>query len=405
MSYRYRHRINSRTQNEIGIATTFPNTMFKKIIIFVCSLCLIQPLTARPGAGSSSSSGSRSSSGSSSRTSTPASSGWGKSSSTPAPASPAANSTPSSATPSSSWGQSTSTATPASPRTAADSNLAQKSATTAAPAAKSTPASNPAAQPSQTAAPAGLYDNGTYHSVYTDSSRGGTGFWDQYGHWILINSLLNSGNRNVTYVYPPSDTSSSAYPQRQEQKRGLGFFGILFLLLVLAGIGVGIFFLIKAMTHRPGKSSEQETTNPTPEVKPQMSSQQTDSSLPEFWENIKPGSTALLSDEESLTDNIKNGKGPTPQEYAIKSIQTLTEIRDIGKWIAFHLDGAQGRLLLIAKIVDADMALRVYYPAPEFPAGTRTSLIEKDVKWLFQPPEDETRFAPEDLAITTEFTR
>ena len=176
-------------------------------------------------------------------------------------------------------------------------------------------------------------------------------------------------------------------------------------MLVLAGIGVGIFFLIKAMTHRPGKSSEQETTNPTPEVKPQMSSQQTDSSLPEFWENIKPGSTALLSDEESLTDNIKNGKGPTPQEYAIKSIQTLTEIRDIGKWIAFHLDGAQGRLLLIAKIVDADMALRVYYPAPEFPAGTRTSLIEKDVKWLFQPPKDETRFAPEDLAITTEFTR
>ena len=174
---------------------------------------------------------------------------------------------------------------------------------------------------------------------------------------------------------------------------------------MLAGIGVGIYFLIKAMAPGPEKSYEQEKANPTPEVKPQMNSQQTDNSLPGFWESIKPGSTALLSDEESLSDNIKNGKGPTPQEYVIKSIQTFTEIRDIGKWIAFHLDGAQGRLLLIAKIVDSDMALRLYYPAPEFPAGTRTSLIEKDVKWLFQPPEDETRFAPEDLAITTEFTR
>ena len=156
---------------------------------------------------------------------------------------------------------------------------------------------------------------------------------------------------------------------------------------------------------RPEKRPEVDMASQAAQGKPPINSQQTDNSLPEFWESIKPGSTALLSDEESLNDNIQNGKGPTPQEYVIKSIQTLTEVRDIGKWIAFHLDGAQGRLLLLAKIVDADMALRIYYPAPEFPAGTRTSLLAKGVKWLFQPPENDASFLPEDLAITTEFTR
>ena len=275
------------------------------------------------------------------------------------------------------------------------------------------PAPNQAAQSAQNANPAGIYDNGTYHSVYNDSARGGTGFWDQYGHWILISSILNSGQRNVTYVYPPGSAQqypSSEYapygvPQRHETKNGIGFFGFLFLLIVLAAIGVGIFFLIKAMTPKPEVNPADEKQTLAASTKPPTNSQQTDSSLPEYWESIKPGSTALLSDEESLNDNIKNGKGPTPQEYVIKSIQTLTEIRDIGKWIAFQLVGAQGPLLLIAKIVDGDMVLRVYYPAPEFPAGSRTSLLNKGVKWLFQPPENETRFELEDLAITTEFTR
>ena len=308
--------------------------------------------------------------------------------------------------------------------------MAEKSATTAMPTPKATPnISSTSAASTGTAAPqsapAGLYNNGSYHNVYNDPVRGGNGFWDNAGQWILISSLMNSGRNNVTYVYPPNAQqpaygansyaeSPRPYTNSQPQhSSGGGWFWPITIVRLLVALIIGIYFYIE---HRADREMEEEMSSRkttgeklpadyghTRKVYPDQNI--TDDSLPSFWEQVKPGSTALLSDEESLNDNIKNGKGPVPQEYVIKSVQTIKEVRDIGKWLAFRLEGAQGELLLIAKIVDEEMALRVYYPAPDFPAGSRKSLVDKDCKWLFAPPEDENDFALCDLGITAEFAR
>jgi len=257
--------------------------------------------------------------------------------------------------------------------------------------------------------------------VYYDSNRGGNGFWDNYGQWILISSIMNNNNRNVTYVYPngnnngyttqaPQDLQPGVdkYMQSKQQpsNSGSGFFTFLLVLLVIVVVVAAIYAYYKYMTDKSEKEYEPSTPSyrkPTPA--PDTTSKTTDDSVVDFWKGVTPGSTVLLSDEESIQDNIKNGNGATPQSYVVKSVQTIKEARGLGQWLAFSLDGTQGELLLVAKITDSDLSLRVYYPSPDIAAGSRKKYIADGNDWLFQAPEDPDNYKPENLLLTAEIVQ
>lgn len=127
-----------------------------------------------------------------------------------------------------------------------------------------------------------------------------------------------------------------------------------------------------------------------------------DKTSPEYWEQLKPGSIVTLSDEQAIKESMEAGNGPRGIDYTTKSVITVKEMDGLAQWLLFELEGTDQDLWLMAKIVDQDIALRVYYEPEEFEVGDRGDALDRGDYWLFQEPEDPDNFEPTDLSYTTE---
>ncbi len=129
-----------------------------------------------------------------------------------------------------------------------------------------------------------------------------------------------------------------------------------------------------------------------------------DKDNPDFWRRMKPKSIVTLSDAQSLQDSMDEGKGPKPRDYVVKEIQSIKESSGLAEWLFFRLEGGSQPLWLMAKIVDRDMDVRIYFEAPGFAPGNRRDVLDAGMDWLFQPPPDRSDFGLNDLAYTTEIS-
>jgi hypothetical protein len=84
----------------------------------------------------------------------------------------------------------------------------------------------------------------TTRPVYYD--RGGYGFWDEAGKWILISSVVNSMNQpQRVYVNNTGYTDSSYGYSANSNETGLGATLIIFTLIVVVGIIVIVAYGMK----------------------------------------------------------------------------------------------------------------------------------------------------------------
>jgi len=123
---------------------------------------------------------------------------------------------------------------------------------------------------------------------------------------------------------------------------------------------------------------------------------------PEFWRELKPGSTISLTDAQALDDSMQSGQGVSARDYVVRERRSIKQLEGPLEWQLFDVEDGEGRLWFLVKIVDTDIALRVYFEAEGFEPGTRAELIDREMSWLFQEPEDPDGFRCNELAYAEE---
>lgn len=116
---------------------------------------------------------------------------------------------------------------------------------------------------------------------------------------------------------------------------------------------------------------------------------------PQFWRDLKVGSTITLKDEETLTRQMEAGNGLEPIDQEINKIETIVEDDNLCEWLIFRFAGSQD--LLLVKIVDQEVNLRIYSLIKDAPTGNRQDMIDAENHWLFLEPEDPEDFELNDL--------
>lgn len=106
-----------------------------------------------------------------------------------------------------------------------------------------------------------------------------------------------------------------------------------------------------------------------------------------FWRGVRVGDMVSLSDSKTLVDRMKSGKGPTPENYEVKSILAAKSLNNLADWIFLKLDESNG-LCLLAKIVDNNLALCVLRDAFDWEPQTRHELVDKDILFMFNEPNN-----------------
>lgn len=132
----------------------------------------------------------------------------------------------------------------------------------------------------------------------------------------------------------------------------------------------------------------------------QASSQQQpvpDRHSPAFWRAVKRGDQITLSDEVTLTVRMAAGKGPTPEQFEVREIVDILPRARICQWRFFSI--AMGRFLL-AKIVDDAVELHAFAEAADWDPKTRKELVDANMFFLFQQPDNPDNFKPDELKYT-----
>ena len=129
-----------------------------------------------------------------------------------------------------------------------------------------------------------------------------------------------------------------------------------------------------------------------------------DNATTAFWRSLPLGSVVSLSDEQALEDSAAEGRGREPRDFTVEEIRTITEMNNLATWKLFRLYEVKQELWLMAKLVDENIDLRVYYQVPdnEFKTGNRRAMIDNGMLWLFQQPADPEHFRYTDLRYTME---
>lgn len=95
----------------------------------------------------------------------------------------------------------------------------------------------------------------------------------------------------------------------------------------------------------------------------------------EFWKKLEPGCHFVLSDIVSIKDSV-NSKSETPgsMTYKAKSLLSVRERRGLAEWILFDLESSVRELMLVVKMVDSEVDLKLLSPQL-FSSGSRAETI------------------------------
>ena len=120
----------------------------------------------------------------------------------------------------------------------------------------------------------------------------------------------------------------------------------------------------------------------------------------DFWKGIKPGSTITLKDKQAIEDAMEKGQGMKGMDYMVKVVYRIKELNGLAQWILFLLDDPGESIWVMAKIVDQEVDLRVYFEHPQFEPGNRKDMIDQENLWLFLEPDNPDDFQYNDLKFT-----
>lgn len=127
-----------------------------------------------------------------------------------------------------------------------------------------------------------------------------------------------------------------------------------------------------------------------------------DKNTPDFWRDIKPGSTITLSDEQSINESISQGLGVNGLDFVVDSILVIRQGEGLAEWYFYNLGEEDQEVYLVAKLVGQHLDLGVYFEPDEFPPGNRRDLVDRGDTWIFDEPENLDDFTYDELKYCNE---
>lgn len=257
--------------------------------------------------------------------------------------------------------------------------------------------------------------DGSHSPVYMDQSRGGSGFWDSAGKWILISSLLNSGGHAgyqphygaaaanpgaANSAAPDSNRSEQSSSDTQRSRSGGGGFAFvgLIVLVILVIVGIQIFRMSRAP--RPGQNADAHLAAlgraPGPRADP------TPRTALARWLALQPGSFVTLSDEQAIEDSQKRGGGVHGIDYTVEQVGIAKDFDGFATWVLAQMNDGHQRLLLMVKGDDAHVEHRVYYASEDFQPARREAVLSRGDQWLFETPANAANPDPARLRYAAE---
>lgn len=102
--------------------------------------------------------------------------------------------------------------------------------------------------------------------------------------------------------------------------------------------------------------------------------------------HIRPGDQLILTDEQTISDLIEEGADGAMEglQLEIHSVRHIRESEGLVDWFLAELTGYKTPLTFLAKIVDQEMDLRIYYQPDDIESGTRQDQLDRENSWLFE---------------------
>lgn len=123
-----------------------------------------------------------------------------------------------------------------------------------------------------------------------------------------------------------------------------------------------------------------------------------------FWRQLKPGSTVILKDEQTLQDMIESGETlAAGRDYNVDAVWRIRESRDVAEWQFFRIRSHRDEdsTWLLIKSAGDQISAGVYFEADGFPAGTRRDILNQELFWVFSEPKDPNNYKLLDLTYAT----
>ena len=266
------------------------------------------------------------------------------------------------------------------------------------------------------------FTHGYYAPVYYDVGYHSYGYWDDFGRWVLWNSMMNqhrayysSGWVDNSY-HPPQpplleDTSPYSTPGRgsyvvyNAPRRSPLLWSVLPILFIIVLVTAGILFIrhqSAALSMAGVGSSFDSVPPPVPRLAANVRSSQTQGADMGVANTLTPGATIILTDPQSLEDSRKRGLGSNGIHFTVERSVVATDRENIGKWIFYWINDQVQPLLLMAKVCDGATDWWLYYRNMDFATARREEVVARGDKWLFEPPADENHIVPSELNYTAE---
>lgn len=126
---------------------------------------------------------------------------------------------------------------------------------------------------------------------------------------------------------------------------------------------------------------------------------------PAEWKRVRNKSVVTLNDEGSILQSRKDGLGLKGIQYQVARTIEFQESGNLMTFLFFELTSPLGNRWLMVKIVDDAVEARVLIEPPDYESGNRRDLVlDRDEKWMFQPPKNTRDIILNDLVYTESFT-
>lgn len=127
----------------------------------------------------------------------------------------------------------------------------------------------------------------------------------------------------------------------------------------------------------------------------------------EFVKKLEEGDIIGIQDKQAIEDQMDEGKDISLGEtnYEIKSIKTFKAEGEHGclaECLIFELEREEETIFLFVKIVDKNIAQRIYFNVNEWVSDTRLGIVERGDEYIFEEPEDTDNFNVIDLEYAKE---
>ncbi len=261
--------------------------------------------------------------------------------------------------------------------------------------------------------------DGRNYDVTFNPRYGGYGYM-QNGSWVAYSALrditmLSLLMRQNSYVYPQDRSTTGVGGNDSGETRtqsgfGMGT-GILVLLLIVGAWamipkrrGAQRYYQGGAAPRQMGGRGWPPTDAPATlqPATPRESSMTSDFDLrsARFWRTLRPGSTVILKDEQTLADMIAGGEAiATGRDYNLEEIWRIRESRDIAEWQFFRIRSPhdEDATWLMIKSAGEEISAGVYFEADGFQSGNRENLLQQELYWVFAEPRDAENYKVLDL--------